>query len=192
MENPIKILIVEDALTDAELAMREIRKTLDDAIFERVETESEYLEALATFQPDVVLSDYNLPTFDGMRAIHILKANSPFTPLIIWTGSNNEETAVQCMKAGAVNYVIKDNIKRLGTAVIRALEERKIKLERKKADEDLIESKIALEKSNAFNLSVFDSISEHIAVLDGDGTIIAVNAAWKQYAIENGASESSA
>ena len=190
MSDQIKILIVEDTMTDAELAMREINKALKDCVFERVETESEYLHALSVLQPDLVLSDYNLPTFDGMRAIYLLRANSPLTPLIIWTGSINEETAVECMKAGAVNYVIKDNIKRLGTAVIHALEERKISIARKKADEELIESKIALEKSNSFNISVFDSLSEHIAVIDGDGRIIAVNAAWKQFAIENGASES--
>ena len=201
MSDQIKILIVEDTMTDAELAMREINKALKDCVFERVETESEYLHALSktqsfralllsVLQPDLVLSDYNLPTFDGMRAIYLLRANSPLTPLIIWRGSINEETAVECMKAGAVNYVIKDNIKRLGTAVIHALEERKISIARKKADEELIESKIALEKSNSFNISVFDSLSEHIAVIDGDGRIIAVNAAWKQFAIENGASES--
>ena len=140
MSEPIRILIVEDLPTDAELAMYEIRKSLSDCVFQRVETESAYLEALETYSPDLILSDYHLPRFTGMQALKLATDRTPMTPLIIFTGSINEDIAVECMKAGATNYIIKENIRRLGPAIIHALEEKNIKIERKRAEENLRES----------------------------------------------------
>jgi len=135
MSEPIRILIVEDLAADADLAKREIRKVVKDCEFQCVETRKDYLEALETFQPDLILSDYHLPHLDGMRALRLALEHSPRTPLIIWTGSLNEDIAVDCMKAGASNYIIKENMKRLGPAVIHALEERRLLLEHKQAEE---------------------------------------------------------
>jgi PAS domain S-box-containing protein len=137
MSEPIRILIVEDLAADADLAQREIRKVVKDCEFQCVETRKDYLEALETFQPDLILSDYHLPHLDGMRALRLALEHSPRTPLIIWTGSLSEDIAVECMKAGASNYIIKENMKRLGPAVIHALEERRLLLEHKQAEEFL-------------------------------------------------------
>jgi len=140
MAEPIRILIVEDLPTDAELAEREIRQALKLCVFWRVETRPDYLAALEEFQPDLIVSDYQMPHFDGLTALKLALERAPLTPLIILTGAINEDTAVECMKAGAVDYVIKEHIKRLGQAVIHALEEKQVRHERLCAAEALRES----------------------------------------------------
>jgi PAS domain S-box-containing protein len=140
METPYRVLIVEDVPTDAELTERETKQVLTPCVFERVETEGDFLRALDEFKPDIIISDYSMPAFDGMSALKLTLKRTPITPFIIVTGSINEDTAVECMKAGATNYVIKQYLKRLGPAVIHALEEKKIRQERLKAQEALKES----------------------------------------------------
>lgn len=140
MASPIRILIVEDLPTDAELAQREIRKTLPDCRFLQVDHEEAFLDALRSFQPDLILSDYAMPRFDGMRALSIATEHAPDIPFIVMTGSTNEETAVACMKAGAWDYVIKEHIKRLGSAVVSALEQRNVRREKLRAELALAES----------------------------------------------------
>jgi diguanylate cyclase (GGDEF)-like protein/PAS domain S-box-containing protein len=144
METPYHILIVEDVPTDAELNERAIQEVLTPCVFERVETEADFLKALDEFKPDIIISDYSMPSFDGMTALKLTLERTPLTPFIIVTGSMNEDTAVDCMKAGATNYVIKQYLKRLGPAVLHAMEERKIRQERLKAQEDLKESEARL------------------------------------------------
>ena len=139
MNKPIRILIVEDASADADLAQSMIRKQLKSCEFQVVETRKDFLAALQGFQPDIILSDYSLPCFDGMKAIKLALRHAPLTPLIIWTGALSEEVAVKCIKAGASNYILKENIKRLGPAVMHALEERELLVTRKQAEENLQE-----------------------------------------------------
>ena len=139
MNKPIRILIVEDASADADLAQSMIRKQLKSCEFQVVETRKDFLAALQGFQPDIILSDYSLPCFDGMKAIKLALRHAPLTPIIIWTGALNEEVAVKCIKAGASNYILKENIKRLGPAVMHALEERELLVTRKQAEENLQE-----------------------------------------------------
>ncbi|MBK7454187.1 MAG: PAS domain S-box protein [Anaerolineales bacterium] len=146
----IRILFIENQLSDADLAMKEIAKELAACEFRRVETELEFLEAVKKYEPDLVLSDYWLPHFSGMRALELLQEIAPLTPLIIYTESKNEDIAVECMKAGAVNYIIKGNLKRLGTAVIHALSEKKMQIEQKKAEEKLLDSESKLRKAQHF------------------------------------------
>jgi PAS domain S-box-containing protein len=150
MSTPTRILIVENLPTDAELAIREIRKSIPEAIFQHVQTESAYLEALETYSPDLILSEYRMPQFTGMRAIKLAKERVPLTPVIIYTGSKNEDVAVECMKAGAANYVIKENLKRLGSAVIHALEEKQLHIEQKLAEGKLRDSETKLRKAQHF------------------------------------------
>ncbi len=140
MISKYKVLIVEDLPSDAELDIRETRKVLGECVFEVVETETDFVDKLTNFQPDIILSDYNMPNFNGLSALRITLELSPITPLIIVTGSVNEDTAVECMKAGASNYVIKEQIKRLGPAITHALEEKKIKQENINYQNALIES----------------------------------------------------
>ena len=135
MKKPIRILIVEDKAHDADLAKYEIRKTLSDCEFQVAETRDGFIEALETFQPDVILSDYTLPHFDGMKALKLTLHHAPMTPLIIWTGSISEDVAVDCVKAGANNYILKDNLRRLGPAILHALEEKELLVARKQAEQ---------------------------------------------------------
>ena len=134
MPESIRILMAEDLPTDAELAEREIRQVLKMCVFQRVETREAYLAALETFQPDLIISDYRMPRFDGLTALQLAIECAPLTPVIILTGAINEDTAVACMKAGASDYVIKEHIKRLGQAVIHALDQKQLHQERSRAD----------------------------------------------------------
>ncbi len=126
---------------------------------------ADFLDALEIFQPEVILSDYSLPRFDGMKALKLALKHAPLTPLIIWTGSISEEVAVECMKAGANNYILKDNIMRLGPALIHALEERQLLLERKQAEE-------ALQNSEKRFRALIENGLDNISLLKIDGTLI--------------------
>ncbi|MEW6702523.1 MAG: PAS domain S-box protein, partial [Bacteroidota bacterium] len=140
MNQEYRILIAEDVPTDAELEVREVKKVLGNCTFKRVETKEDFLKALDEFKPDLILSDYQMPGFDGLTALKLALEKTPITPLIIVTGSMNEDIAVECMKAGATDYVIKEQIKRLSSAVLNALERKQNKIEKQKALEALIES----------------------------------------------------
>ncbi len=127
--------MVEDLPADAELIKRQIRKSgiqFTDLVVDRREN---YVTALQDFNPDIILSDYSLPLFSGMEALIIKENLAPSVPFILVTGSINEETAVEVMKAGADDYIIKDHITRLGTAIGQAIEKKAI-LKSKKAAED--------------------------------------------------------
>jgi signal transduction histidine kinase len=120
----LRILIVEDLPSDAELAERELRKGEIPFTSVRVDTKEAFLKALVEFRPDLIVSDYAMPEFDGMQALQLSLARDPRLPFIILTGSMNEETAVDCMKAGATDYVIKNRITRLPFAVKEALDKK--------------------------------------------------------------------
>lgn len=180
METPHRVLIVEDVPSDAELNEREIRQVLSPCSFLRVETEEDFLKALQEFNPDIIVSDYLMPSFDGMKALKLTLERSPLTPFIVVTGSMNEDTAVECMKAGATNYVIKQSLKRLGPAVLRALEEKKLCQEKVKAEEALADEanrrRILMEQSR-----------DGIVILDQNGGVYEANvrfAAMLGYSLE--------
>ena len=141
-----RILLVEDLATDAELNEREVRRVLPRSEFLWVETREDFLTALDVYKPEIILSDYKLPFFDGLSALNLALEHAPDTPFIIITGSMNEETAVECMKAGAWDYVIKEHIKRLGPVVKSCLVQKCLRQERKRAAEDLKEQYAELER----------------------------------------------
>ncbi|GMT44838.1 MAG: hypothetical protein IEMM0006_0670 [bacterium] len=135
----LRILIIEDNPSDDKLLRHELSRTFDfEAI--TVETEHDILEKLYSFHPELILSDYSMPGFSGMRALEICNEKSPFTPFIIVTGSINEEVAVKCIKAGASDYVTKEHLMRLNVSVKSVLEQQKILVEKEKAKEELYES----------------------------------------------------
>lgn len=173
MEKLVRVLIVEDMAADAELNMREARKVLANCEFVVVEREEDFLNALRDFTPHLVLSDYTMPEFDGLSALRLTLEHSPDTPVIMVTGSINEDTAVECMKAGAANYVIKHSIKRLGTAILHALDERQRKIDHRKAQQGLFES----EKRYR---SLFELSPVGVILQDADTKIINVNDAYCQ------------
>lgn len=136
----VRILIVEDCAPDAELAAREIRREGLAIETRVVDTPETFVAALLEFRPDLILSDYRLPQFDGMAALRLAQEHAPATPLLISTGSMNEEVAVACMKAGAWDYLLKENLTRLGLAVRAALERKLDLAEKARAERSLAES----------------------------------------------------
>jgi two-component system, cell cycle sensor histidine kinase and response regulator CckA len=140
----INVLIVEDLPSDAELAQSELMQIFQNSTFLVVYKEKNFIQALAGFKPDIIISDYQMPSFNGLAALKIAQKLSPFIPFIILTGSMNEDTAVVCMKSGADDYVIKEHIKRLGPAALNAIEKKKLELERHQTMEALRESEAKL------------------------------------------------
>ncbi len=126
----LKILMLEDSKLDAELIKKELTK--EDFLFDarRVETRDDFIKEIHSFQPDIILSDYSLPQFDGITALSVAYQYTPDTPIIIVTGSLSEETAAECMKSGAWDYVVKERLFRLNSAITNAmtLKEEKEKL----------------------------------------------------------------
>jgi len=131
--NHLHVLILEDLPSDAELAQREIKKVLNNYTVEIVDTKEGFVRALENFKPDLIISDFQLPAFDGLSALKVKLELTPLTPFVVLTGSMNEDTAVDCLKSGADDYVIKEHIKRLGPAVLNALKKKKIEQEKKQA-----------------------------------------------------------
>ena len=142
MNQKIKILFVEDLPTDVELARREIKKENIFFVSKVVDTEEQFRKELDEFNPDVIISDYSMPNFDGMRALKITRSLNKYIPFIVLTGSVNEETAVECMQTGANDYVLKEKIKRLPFAVLEALEKHKARLENEKMENQVRESEL--------------------------------------------------
>jgi len=136
MPQPLKVLIVEDNSADAELVVRELRRAGFDPDWQRVDTEAEYLERLHS-ELDLVLSDYVMPQFSGLRALELLKLRGLDIPFIIVSGTIGEDTAVAAMKLGAADYLLKDRLARLGVAVTNAMTESRLRRERRQADEAL-------------------------------------------------------
>jgi len=146
-DQPLRILFVEDVPSDVELAERKLQKEGLQFTSTRVETKPAFFKALKEFAPDLIISDYALPEFDGMQALKLSLEHDSRMPFILLTGSMNEETAVACMKAGATDYVIKEHIARLPFAVKDALEQKKIRVEREEAEQELRESERKLKEA---------------------------------------------
>ena len=122
MPATVRILIVEDDPQDAALAEREVRRADIFCTFRRVETRDDMAEALREFVPDVILTDHSLPAFDARSALQLAQQLSPGTPVIVVTGRLGDEPAVQYLQAGAADYIVKDQLHRLGPALLRALD----------------------------------------------------------------------
>src|SRR5271165_5834463 len=120
MHQPLRALIVEDNPDDAELLVLELRRTGFAPDWARVDTEADYLAALET-NPELILSDYQLPQFDGFRALELLRQRKLDVPFIMISGVMGEELAVSAIRLGATDYLIKDRLSRLGPAVTLAL-----------------------------------------------------------------------
>ena len=141
MADPLRLLIVENLPGVAELCECEVRKTFPGARFLRVETRMDFLAALDSFRPDVILSGDQPSGFDGITTLSLALKHGPGIPFILVTGSMHEEWAVACMKAGAWDYILKDHhLKRLGPAIKATLEQRELRRAQLYSDEKLRES----------------------------------------------------
>ncbi len=152
--------MLEDVATDAELIERELRKAEISYTAKRVETREDFLKGLKEFAPDLILSDYSLPHFDGMTALVLTKEFAPTVPFIIITGSLSEDTAVECIKSGAADYVIKENLVRVGPAVRSALEKKKTMEDKDRAEAALRRQTEELARSNK-ELEQFAYVASH-------------------------------
>jgi PAS domain S-box-containing protein len=140
MGNPLRFLLLEDEPADAELMLRELARQGFAFTHVRVATYDAFVRALGEPRPDVILSDYGLPGFDGSAALRAAVERCPETPFIFVTGTLGEERAIELVKAGATDYVLKEGLHRLGPALRRALREKEERDARRRAEEALRES----------------------------------------------------
>jgi diguanylate cyclase (GGDEF)-like protein len=133
---PLRVLIVEDQVADAELMVRVLGRAGYRLDWQRVETKSDYAAAVESL-PDIVLADYSVPGFGALEALEFLRARRAEVPLIVVTGELRDEAAVDCIKRGAADYLLKDRLARLPEAVAQALEQKRLRDERELAEDKI-------------------------------------------------------
>ena len=137
MGTSFTLLLVEDCAKDAQLVLDTLREAGFDPHCRQVETKEDYLRELNASPPGLILSDFNLPHFDGKTALQLLKATGLDIPFIIVSGCIGEDMAVECMKAGAADYLLKDRLGRLPHAISQALEHKRLVQEKRQAEQRL-------------------------------------------------------
>ncbi len=146
MTEEIKILILEDNPSDADLMQQNLKRAGLNFVAKVVQTQETYGKAIDEFQPDIILSDFSLPSFDGVSAFNIKQEKQPDIPFIIVSGTIGEERAVELIKKGVDDYVSKDNLVSLNQKIVRALKE----------TENMIEKRIADQKLKILNQKLFE------------------------------------
>ncbi|WP_075061935.1 GAF domain-containing protein [Ornatilinea apprima] len=144
---PLRVLIIEDSEIDAELIIRQLKRAGYTVQSKIIEDEEQYRAALRDGQWDIIIADYHLPQFSAPAALDILQESGLDIPFIVVSGAIGEDTAVDLMKSGASDYLVKDRLARLGPAVERELNEARVRLERKRAYEALRENERNLRNS---------------------------------------------
>ena len=135
-DRPLRILLVEDSELDVELIRAKLRPEFsytDRVVYER----EDFTKELENFEPDIILSDYSMPQFNGLEALEILKNSNFQRPFIIITGAIDEETAVSCIKAGADDYLLKDRLTRLPASIKQSVKQKRIEIAKEIATTDL-------------------------------------------------------
>jgi sigma-B regulation protein RsbU (phosphoserine phosphatase) len=145
MSISLRVLILEDNPADAELILHELQRAGFEPDWQRVDTEPDYL---AHLEPtlDIILSDYTMPQFNALRALQLLRESGLDIPLIIVSGTIGEDLAVYTIKQGAADYLLKDRLRRLGPAVVQALEQKQLRNERQRAEDELHRLNAELER----------------------------------------------
>jgi diguanylate cyclase (GGDEF)-like protein/PAS domain S-box-containing protein len=151
--DPVRVLMVEDVATDAELEVRELKRAGMRVEHRLVDREEQFLAELENFAPDVIISDFSMPHFDGMTALALARENAPNIPFIFVSGTIGEEYAIRALKNGATDYVLKTNLVRLPAAVERALHDANDRMARRKAEKKLAETRAQLQ-------SIYESLPD--------------------------------
>jgi PAS domain-containing protein len=141
----VRVLQLEDSPTDAELIQRRLRADGFEAFCRVVPDEFAFRHALADFAPQVILSDFSLRGFDGLSGLEIARAMAPSTPFIFVSGTIGEERAIEALKRGATDYVLKDNLRRLVPAIRSALRQAQVAVARELAEDMLRRSESRLQ-----------------------------------------------
>ncbi|MBI3787051.1 MAG: PAS domain S-box protein [Ignavibacteriales bacterium] len=136
----LRILLLEDNLTDAELIVQEVLNAGFSFIEKRVDIREKFISEIKNFAPDIILADYSLPQFSALEAFEILQELHSDIPVILVTGTQSEEVAVECMKQGAEDYILKQSLTRLPSAINKALEKKAMQHEKEQAEAALRKS----------------------------------------------------
>jgi signal transduction histidine kinase len=158
----ISILFVEDSRVDVKLCLTELRRAGFEVRSDTVEDEPAFVEKLRTGAYDAIISDYSLPNWNGGRAMEQLKQLGLDIPFILLTGALGEEKAVECMRMGMADYILKQNMCLVPAALVRAMEGHRVRQERKKAEDELIVAKLAAETANRAKSDFLASMSHEI------------------------------
>jgi PAS domain S-box-containing protein len=166
----LRFVLLEDDAHDAELVELELARNGFDVEWRLASAEDAFKAALQPDPPDLVLADYTLPGFDGLAALKIVQRKCPDVPFIFVSGSLGEERAIEALKSGATDYVLKDRLQRLPAVVRRALTEARERRERRSAE-------VALEEQRLLLSTLIDSLPEIVYAVDTEGRITVVNRA---------------
>jgi two-component system sensor histidine kinase UhpB len=164
----LHIVILEDSAIDAELMELELRKGGVMARYTRVETASEFEKVMDSGPIDLILADYTLPEFDGITALRQLRSRMAHVPFIFVSGSLGEERAIEALKSGATDYVLKDRLQRLPSVVSRALMEASERRER-------LHAELALDEQRVLMRAIIDNLPEHIYAIDANSRLTVIN-----------------
>lgn len=167
---PLRFVLLEDDPNDAELIQLELARNGVAVEWRHVVSEPDFRDALATSNPDLVLADYTLPGFDGLAALRIALERAADVPFIFVSGSLGEERAIEALKSGATDYVLKDSLQRLPAVVKRALTEARERRERRSAE-------AALDNQRLLLGTLIDSLPEIIYAVDTENRVTVVNRA---------------
>jgi putative two-component system response regulator len=159
-ERKTRILMVEDSAEDAKLVEHALKKGGLAFVAKRVQTKDGFVEAIGEFRPDIILSDYRLPEFDGISALAVAVIESPDVPFIFVSGAIGEELAIETLKGGATDYVYKDRLQQLSPAVNRALDEAAERRGRRRAEESLRQTLAKVQKVLDQTVTALASVTE--------------------------------
>jgi len=165
----IRVLIVDDSEDDALAVVNELKRGGYSPTFERVDTADTMISALKNGHWDVIVCDYIMPSFSGLAALNMFKASGLNLPFILVSGKVGEDKAVEAMKAGATDYVMKDKLNRLVSAIERELGEAKVQRERRKAGE-------AIQRQEQRFRALIEHSSDVIVILSAEGKLRYVSA----------------
>src|SRR5262245_46968037 len=165
MKKELDILIIEDVARDAELIEQELRNGGLSFRARRIQTREAFLRELREGPPDIVLSDFTLPEFDALQALQLLRKLQLEVPFILVTGTRSEEVAVECIREGADDYILKASLTRLPTSISNALQKKGIEQARLRAE-------AALRRSEEQHRLIAENTRDLISLVDVEGRFL--------------------